>query len=386
MRTLILMISAAVLLPAAAHAQNEDLDLSKVFGAGPSYRRWKLESSFEGEGTAEETISQFHLPFSQAVPLGPSMTLLAYGAYASTKLELDDGDETTLSGITDVRVKGIYRLMDRAQVSLGVNLPIGKQTLEQSDEEGGARELEVAQAMWSPILGFRTKRMGAGFDIELGAGYATPLSPTATLGISAAYVAKGEYDLFETDEGVTTFRPGPEISGTIGVDFRPSEGTLLRLDLTGRSYGDDESNDLKVFNPGTQLELDAMFARITNTWNFALRARNVSRSDDELIADSGDDVVRTAVTAANSLWGLGQAYYQSSPTLAFGAEAELGSFGESQTVLSDGTTFAIGPGVRIGAAGERRVTVRALYLTGNALDGNVDMSGFDISLAAAIPF
>jgi hypothetical protein len=386
MRTILLAISAAVLLPAAAQAQNEDLDRSNVFGAGPSYRRWKLESSFEGEDAAEETISQFHLPFSQAIPLGRSATLLAYGAYASTTLELDDGDETTLSGITDVRVKGIYRLMDRAQVSLGVNLPIGKQTLEQSDEEGGARELEVAQAMWSPILGFRTKRMGAGFDIELGAGYATPLSPTSTLGISAAYVAKGEYDLFETEDGVTTFRPGSEISGTIGLDFRPSEGTLLRFDLTGRSYGDDESNDLKVFKPGTQLELDATFARITNTWNFALRGRNVSRTDDELIADSGDDVVRTTVSAPNSLWGLGQAYYQIRPTVAIGGEAELGAFGESETVLADGTTFGIGPGVRIGAAGARRITIRALYLTGNALDENVDLSGFDISLAAAFPF
>jgi hypothetical protein len=290
--------------------------------------------------------------------------------------------------------------MGRAQVSFGVNLPVGKETLVQGEggaaeklkvlhegDDGGAHhEVEVAQAMWSPILGFRTKRMGAGLDMEFGAGYAVPLSPTATLGLGAAYITKGEYDLFETDDGVTTFKPGPEASATIGIDFRPGLNTLLRFDLTGRTYGDDESNDSPVFKAGTQIEVDLLLARTTSQWAFGLRGRSVTRSDDELVSGAGDEVVRTAVSATPSVWGLGEAYRQLSPSLALGAELQAGSFGESETVLSDGSTFGVGPGLRIGSAGGRRVTFRALYLTGSAENGAVDLSGYDLSAAAAFAF
>jgi hypothetical protein len=390
------LLLAALVLPAAPLEAQDDgsRDPASVFGAGPSYRSWDIEDG------ATTTISQFHFPFSQTVPLGRWASLMAAGAYATTTLKLENGDEATLSGLTDVRLKGTYRPMGRAQVSLGVNLPVGKETLVQGsaevveklralhegDDGGAHHEIEVAQAMWSPILGFRTKRMGAGFDMEFGAGYAVPLSPTATLGLGAAYITKGEYDLFETEDGVTSFKPGPEASATIGVDFRPGQNTLLRFDLTGRTYGDDESNDEPVFKAGTQIEVDVLLARTTSAWSLGLRGRSVTRSDDELVSGAGEDVVRTAVSATPSVWGLGEAYRQLSPRLALGAELQAGSFGESETVLSDGKTFAIGPGLRIGSAGGRRLTLRALYLTGSAGDGDVDLSGYDLSAAAAISF
>ncbi len=192
-----LAVAAVVVFPAATlHAQDDgSRDAANVFGAGPSYRSWDIEDI----GTT--TISQFHFPFSQTVPLGRWASLVAAGAYARTTLKLENGDEASLSGITDVRLKGIYRPMGRAQVSIGVNLPVGKETLVQGsggteagalralhegDDGGAHHEVEVAQAMWSPILGFRTKRMGAGFDMEFGVGYAAPHSPTAPLGHGAA--------------------------------------------------------------------------------------------------------------------------------------------------------------------------------------------------------
>jgi hypothetical protein len=165
-----------------------------------------------------------------------------------------------------------------------------------------------------------------------------------------------------------------------------SPGTLLRLDLTGRTFGQDASNGNDVYQTGTQFEIDATFARATPSWTLLLRGRNVTRSDDEIISGAGDDLVRTIVTAPGSLWGFAEAYYLLSPASALGAELHAGTFGEAETYLSDGSSIGVGPAFRLGRIDARRVLVRALYLTGDAEGGTIDLSGFDVSIAAAFPF
>lgn len=373
------------LLAAAAPAAAGDTGVgyrepANVFESGPSFRSWEIKSP----GDTTTTVTQFHVSFLQTVPLGLNADIVAFGSWASTKLEPFQGSETTLSGFTDVRLKAIWRPGGRGMLSAGVNLPVGKRTIEIGDT--GADELVVAQAMWSPILGMRTKRMGEGFDFEFGAGWAAALSPKITLGIGAGCLVKGEYDLFKTSAGAIRFRPGLEASASLGVDIRPDAGTLLRVDVAGRRFGEDEVDGVPAFQPGTQVEIDAVFGRDTPGWGLALRGRSVSRSDDELIGGSGTDVTRTTVTPGGFLLGLGEIYRKLGPTVALGAEAEVGSFGRSEVSLSDGTTIGVGPGLRIGSAGGSRVFARALYLTGSAQGGDVDLSGFDVMLAVSLAF
>ena len=374
-----LLLAAA----APAAAQNSGVgyrEPANLLSGGPSFRSWKVKSP----GDTTETITQIHVPFLQTVPLGPNADIVAFGSWASTKLKPSRGAESSLTGFTDFRLKGIWRPGGRGMLSAGVNLPVGKRTIEVSGT--GGDELAVAQAMWSPILGMRTKRMGEGFDFEFGAGWAAPLSPKATLGLGAGYAVKGEYDLFRTSAGVTRFKPGAEASASLGIDFRPDQGTLLRVDVAGRRFAEDKSGGEPVFQSGTQVEIDAVFGRDTPGWTLAIRGRNVSRSDDNVISGTGSAITRTTVTPAGLLFGLAEVYRKAGPSVAVGAEVEVASFGRSGAALSDGTTLAVGPGLRIGSAGGSRVSARALYLTGNAQGGDVKLSGFDATLAVTLAF
>jgi hypothetical protein len=239
--------------------------------------------------------------------------------------------------------------------------------------------------MWSPILGFRARRMGEGFDVEFSAGVATQLSPTVSVGAGAGYTVKGSYDLFRTEDGTVDFHPGSEASASAGLDFRPSEGALFRLDVAGRTFQDDESQDVKVYHAGTQIEVEALISKISSKTMVQLRARNVSKSDDERFDMAGDELVSTAVRSSNSTWAMGEVYVRPAASFAVGLEAQAAAIGDSDAALSDGSTAAIGPGFRW--TGDRhRLGVRALYLGGNAEDSSLDLKGVDVSALLSVSF
>lgn len=379
-------------------ARSSELEPRLSGEGGVGYRTWDVSDSTD----ATTTITQLHLPFSATVPFGPGFDVVAYGAFASTDLVIDESDEGSLKGVTDFRLKAFWRPGNRAFLAVGVNLPVGKQTLRQGSfeaagrpepgvargrlgiehdgtDDGSHHEVEVAQVMWSPLLGFRAKRMAQGFDVDLSAGTAFALSPTATLGFGAGYIVKGEYDFIETEDGVTAFRPAGEASANVGLDVRPNDDLLFRFDVAGRFYGDDEQGGRKVFHAAPQFELDALVAGRSSGWNWLLRARDVVKGDDEILSESGDsDLTRTAQPSVDSFWAVGELYRRLSPTLAFGASVEYGSFGASPLTLSDGHTLNVGPGVRFGGPATQ-LSVRGGFLSGSAEDGALDLSGLDVS-------
>lgn len=388
-----------LLLPVAVAAQSPELDPRVQAEAGAVYRSWDVSDSTD----ATSTISQLYLPFAATVPFGPHLDMVAFGAFASSSLKLGDEEHGTLKGITDFRLKGFWRPGDRAFVAVGVNLPVGKQTLRQGGaaagrlptpaatgrglaplhggtDAGAHHEVEVAQVLWSPLLGFRAKRMAQGFDVDLSAGTAFTLSPTATLGLGAGYLLKGEFDFIETEDGVVTFKPASEASGSLGLDLRPNENLLLRLDLAGRFFGDDEQSGSKVFHAAPQIEFDALVTGRSPDWTWLLRARDVQKGDDEILSETnGADLSRTPRPAVDSFWAIAEAYRNLSPTLGLGGSVEYGTFGASDLTLSDGHTLSAGPGVRVGRAEATHVLVRGAWLSGTAEAGALDLSGLDVS-------
>lgn len=385
-------------LPSIGTAQSPELDPRVRGEAGAVYRSWEISDSTD----ATTTIAQLYLPFAATVPFGARFDMVAFGAFANSTLKFGDEENGSLSGVTDFRIKGFWRPGDRAFLAVGVNLPVGKQTLRQGTfgaagrpqrsagrdllapkhdgtDAGAHHEVEVAQALWSPLLGFRAKRMAQGFDLDLSAGTAFALSPRATLGLGAGYLLKGEYDFIETEDGVIRFKPAGEVSGSIGLDLRPNEDLLFRLDVAARAFGDDEQSGLKVFHAATQIELDALLAGRSTGWNWLVRARDVVKGDDEILSDSGGGLSRTAQPSVDSFWAVGELYRNLSPAFALGGTLEYGSFGASELTVSDGHTLSVGPGLRIGRSEATHVRLRGSILSGTAEDGALDLSGLDVS-------
>lgn len=362
--------------------------------AAPSFRSWDIDDRRGGA----VSIRQLHLPFSASVRAGERFDIVALGAWAKTTLDFGD-EEAQLSGITDAKLKGIWRPASQAFLSLGLNLPIGKRTLFQGDDAAPARpgqlrplhsgsdhrEVEVAQAMSSPMLGFRARRMGEGFDVEIGAGVAARLSSTLSVGAGGAYTVKGSYDLYETPDGLVDFKPGGEASASAGFDWRPAEGSLVRLDVAGRTFQKDESLGETVYQAGTQVEIEALMARVTPRTSVRIRARNVVKEDDRKFETAGAEILTTAVRSSNSLWAAGEVYFKAVSALALGLEGRVGVFGDSDAGLSDGSTASFGPGVRWSTA-HHQLGITAQWLHGNAEDNTLDLTGLDVSGALTVTF
>lgn len=392
------LLALGLCVSGMARAQTTDVEPRVTAETGASFRHWTVKDS---TGT-EAKISQLHVPFSATVPVGPRFDIVAYGAFASTKLDLGEAGAGTLKGVTDFRLKGFWRPTNRFFLGAGVNLPVGKHLLKQGPVEarpGGLtpkhngvdhpvlHEVEVAQVMWSPIFGFRAKRMGEGLDVELSAGAALPLSPTATLGFGAGYILKGEYDFIETEDATRRFKPGAEGSASIGLDLRPNEATLIRLDVAGRMFTKDKQSDREVFQASSQLELDGLVAHAGGGWSWQLHARDVAKGDDKFIEENGDNgVLETPHTAVSSFWASGELFRDLKETLSIGASVEFGSFGKSDLTISDGHTLSYGPAVRFGRRGGSGATLRVAGLTGSAENGDIDLSGFDVSGVVSLAF
>lgn len=379
------VVTALALLmpgPAALHAAGTGVvsdggrEPATVVIGTPSFRTWDIEP---GEGDAA-TLSQFHLPLALTVPLGNRLDLVGYVAVARSTFEPDEGEEASLEGLVDGRLKLAFRPTSRFQITAGLGLPFGDGALDEPEE------VAVAQLLWAPILDFRSKRAGEGMTIEANAAYAAPLSPMVTLGLGAGGVLGSEYDLFDTGDTPTTFRSGTELSASIGFDVRPSDITLYRLDVAARTFGDDEVNGRAAFRAATRVEVDVTAATAPDSWLLALRGRGVFRGEDRRYSGDGDDEVRRQVAGSDALYALVEAYRELGETAALGLEAEAGRFGESDAALSDGSRVGAGPGLRLGRPGATRAQFRAQYLSGSAESGAVDLSGWDFSAGVFLVF
>jgi acetolactate synthase regulatory subunit len=342
----------------------------------PSWRSWSVGDEVQGT-----SISQLYVPFVLNMPLGDRLDLLAHAAYARTTARREwtyaDNFESTLSGLVDGRVKVAYRPGPRLMLAAGVGLPFGDGALDSPEE------IDVAQMLWSPLLDLRAKSAGQGLTVEGSAAYAVPLSPTVTVGLGAGAVLAAEYDLYTRDDFVTTHRPGTELSASIGIDVRPRPTTLLRLDVAGRRFGDDEVNGDAAFRAASRLEVDMTIASARPVGLLALRVRGVFRGDDHRYTPAGDEV-RERVSVAEAYYLTAEAYRTLSETVSAGVELDGATVSRSEDFLGDGERMGAGPGLRIGRAGGTRAQLRVIHFRtyGDAWDA----PGWDVSGGVSLAF
>lgn len=228
---------AAVLAAAPAAAQAPGL------GGGVLFQRFTFD---DVEAAQVESISLTVLPFSARASLGSRVTLGVDGAWADGRLDEPDGEQSTISGLTDTQV--VLSFLGRGgatTLSAIALLPTGNETQDLSQSR-------VAGAVASELLPFALSNWGTGGGGGLSASTAHVLGGLG-VGVSVSYLVRREFAPLADEE--FAYRPGnvlrvvAAVDGTIGSS---SKGTL-RLSL--HRHEDDAFDESNLFRAGNRMEV-----------------------------------------------------------------------------------------------------------------------------------
>ncbi len=363
-------LAAALALPAVASAGGPTAASLRI---PASFRTWSLKQ----DGAKLGTVSQWHVPLVATVPMGSTADLVLFSSGAFSRTNPEQASGNSLNGATDVTAQLFVRLLqDRLLLQAGAGLPTGKTKLT-------PEELGVAQALAIPVLGFRVKDYGTGFDFTGGASMAFPLAPGVTAGVGAGFLSHGKYTLVENGGD---YKPGSEASVSGGVDLKgePREGgrPVLHLDAVYRIYASDELHSQKVFQEGNQLELQAAGNTGAGT-RFEGSILAVIKADNTVYAPSGTTVESIKSPAGTGVLGRAGIGIPWGDRSRLGLAAEWNHFGGSDISLRDGDAFGVGPTMAFPVGPKGRLSVSAERLFGKLKgvdEADVDLTGWSVGL------
>jgi hypothetical protein len=336
------------------------------------YSHWSLE-----QDSIKTDISQFAIPIYGLVPLQDNVEFRFFAANASNTVDWS-GTEYKLSGMSDTRLQLNSSLAeDRILLSAGINLPTGKKKLSHADEQ------PVMAVLTQNYLNFPLRRLGEGLGVNLLAGAAMTSGETR-LGGSIMYQINGSYEAYENDGD---YKPGNVFSLSAGVDTRADKLALM-ADFSFTTYSADKREDLKEFKQSDQLgfHVGAVYGT----------AEHVLQGDIRYLARGRNERYRADETLDYRLkvYGdefsfFGQYTYHPDPMWHVGPLVELrfisGNEFEDDNKLGSAKNIGFGAefGRNLGEGFDFGIGFR--YYTGNADDGNIDLTGyrFTVGLLAA---
>jgi hypothetical protein len=281
------------------------------------------------------SLRQWAIPVAMVYPSG-RFTMDAGGWYAATTLEWDDGTSQSVSGLTDIQVRGSYVLGNDAVVLTAVaNLPTGAQNL-------SASEYAVLAAASSSFFAFPVNGYGSGASLTLGAAGALEAGAW-NLGLAGSARLSGEYAPFEDAEGKFTYQSGLEVRLRGGADRLVGDGRLS-FGLTFSTFNDDEfasgGGTAGVYRPGRRLIAEASYASVIGPVSVIAYVWDYYRW-------SGDSAGFSASNRENLLTGGLQARWPLTRTIAWepGVEGRLSTPEVGRAMLVE---FSSGFRVRLG--------------------------------------
>ncbi|HEX5435547.1 MAG TPA: hypothetical protein VFW98_00195 [Gemmatimonadaceae bacterium] len=219
-------VLASAVVPLAASAQTPLVGY-RTGSIGVTYEHWSfgdggfLQPTVDGSGMVHITgSSQLSIPISATVPVSDKWTLDLSGAYASGTVSLSgrdsvlDTDHYSLNGVTDVRVRATGHLVgDNVLVTLGLNLPTGKTSL-------NANEFSALRIIGAPALTFQTPVLGIGTGATAGV-------------VLARQIDNWAWALGTSFELRRTYAPVTLAAGIPAPDFSPGNAVHLSLGTDG---------------------------------------------------------------------------------------------------------------------------------------------------------
>ena len=214
-----------------------------------------------------KVVSEFAVPIGLTVPLGRRFTadLGTYFVSASMK---DASDSTfTISGLTDVIVRGAFQLKpDFAVLTIALNLPTGTATLDDF-------QTRVAGATATDLIPYPVQNFGTGFNVTTGLALAAPVGSWA-LGIAGSYRYNGDYQPFSTVD--TSLTPGSEVRLRVGADRIVGQGRIS-LGITYSTFSSDDFG-ARSNKPGARLIPQVSWAFPVGNNSLSLYAWDIYRN------------------------------------------------------------------------------------------------------------
>jgi hypothetical protein len=335
---------------------------------------WKLKSL-----TNTVKLNQWVFPVSCFLPLTDNYELRIISAAASAGFD-NIGEKKNLNGLNDTRIEVSGSFFDdRYLVSLGINLPTGKKSLNRD-------ETEVAQHLSLSYLSLPVKNFGEGLNLNLTFTRAFEWK-NLVLGAGAGYQYNGPYDPYYS---LSDYKPGDKLYLTGGVTSNLNKMKLM-MDLTHIRYQADKQGREKIFKKGDQCDIKGAFHYDRRPYSLALKARFIVRARDEWfgvakvyleeLRNHGDDFrfstsfsyrARQKVTLIGQVETklIGKNDYEGSSPLHLGASHIVGFSGGFSYEFRDGYSYSLLAGV----------------FQGRADGDDFDLSGFQLQSSLFVTF
>ena len=219
---------------------------------GPIYERWTFGDGVYqrtiagGDSVRVESASQFTVPIGVRVPLGERWTVDLSGAYANGTVSLAardtalDVDRYRVNGLTDLRLRATGRVIgDNVVVTLGVNLPTGKTSL-------NSEEFSAMRVLAAPAFAFQTPTLGLGAGGTVGIVYAREAAGWAWA-LGGSYELRNSYDPvtfvgeMNPSDAVHLSVGGDGLVGRHGMTIALSADIFTKDRLTSLDPGDGQN-------------------------------------------------------------------------------------------------------------------------------------------------
>ncbi len=327
------------------------------------YSHWSLEDS---SGTEE--ISQLAIPVRGFVPIRDNLEALFYAVHSSNDLEQADA-ESSLSGLADARLQ-LNRSFsdDQLLLSVGINLPTGKKELSRGEES------HVIHKLSQNYLSFPMRRFGEGFGFNVLLGGARILGEFRC-GAGIMYQYNGSYNPIE-DTG--KYDPGDFVSINAGADWQRDKMTFT-FNTVFTVHADDKFEGNRVFSQNSQLAFrlaatyDNQDYSVNTGIGYVLRARNTfydPSANQRQARILGDEFL----IDVNLIRHLQRGWYVT-------PLAELKLVGANDLGFGGSTIFGFGGSVTRTLSKELGISFGGKYFVGNADDGAIDVSGYQLTLS-----
>ncbi len=375
---LLALVATIILLVRPASAQI-------VFGQPTS---WSIAPVFTSWDFGDSSLTQFQLPVSGFIPLQDNLEALFFVDHLSHSLN-DGSRDVALNGLGDARIQLNRSLADdRVLLSLGLRVPTGKTSL--STDEG----LPIMEVLSQDYLTYPRRRLGEGLGLSLMIGGATQAG-SMRLGATALYLLTGSYTPYENDDD---YNPGDVIQ-LVGTADLPTGDWLWTGSLGYTASTTDQANDEDIFKQSPQVDVSLSFARVADEGMGASGyIRYISRGDNELFdidttaTDSATIIDVIALQLYGSEFSIGGSVsfalsegWSLAPSLSY--RSISANDVEELEILSSNGASIVGIGGDLGyqpAASSIGYHLGLTYYTGDADDGNLDLSGFQIRFGLGV--
>jgi len=349
--------AAATLVPAPLLAQGPVTAYAGVEARGVSYQA----------GNGIKSVSEVAVPFAVVWPASGRLSFDLGGRYA-TATRKDSAASATISGLTDIQVRGSYQLVpDVAVFTLSANLPTGKTKITNS-------QLLTAGAIASDLLPYPVSNFGSGFNITSGLALAVPVGDWA-LGVAGSYRLNGDFTPFADTTNCPVnngkagcgYKAGGEFRVRVGADRLVGQ-SRFSVGFTYSSFGEDDFGSSPIFQSGKRYIGQG-------SWTFPVGNVGLQLYAWDLYRSAGSQIIDTTVIVLQKrnvlAFGVAGSVQMGRNVLRPQIEYRIHTLG-NPSLTSAGKLLSLGLQYQLSVGERFAVLPSARFDTGseNALDGN----------------